>query len=135
MKRKDYKIAFPAILVVVLLVFLFTIFFANVNLSFSDSSKNKSLVIDKIPAVERTSAEEEYWDYIVMVMWENAKDRDAFAKKIITAEQMKFHSEITKANLDKQKKFIRSFEEFYSIISDEDKNSIDKILRTRICAE
>ena len=39
MKRKAYQVAFPVTLVVVMVAFLSTIFFANANLSFAASGK------------------------------------------------------------------------------------------------
>ncbi len=47
MKQKAYQVSFPATLVVVMVAFLCTIFFANANLSFAASAK-KSAVCDKL---------------------------------------------------------------------------------------
>jgi hypothetical protein len=141
MKRKNYKIAFPAILVVVLLAFLSTIFFANVNLSFSDSGKNRSSAVEAVAATSTsasTAAHEELWNnYLVVVMWEKARNMDALnkartenIKKMNAVERMKLHSQIPEAHLDQQKKAILSFEEFHTIISEEEKNSIDIVFQT-----
>lgn len=143
MKRKAYQVILPAAFVAAVIVaFIFIIILANANLSFPDSSKNKPLVINKITAAEQTSAEEEYRDYIVMVMRQNAKDKNELmreraenASTTIKGEHVKLRSNISEAHLDQQKKFIRSFEEFYAIITDEEKNDIDKILQTRVYEE
>jgi hypothetical protein len=143
MKRKAYQVILPAAFVAAVIVaFVFIIILANANLSFSDSSKNKPLVINKITAAERTFAEEEYRDYVVMVMWQNAKDKNELmreraenASATIKGEHVKLRSNITEARLDQQKRFIRSFEEFYAIISEEEKNDIDKILQIRVYEE
>jgi hypothetical protein len=143
MKRKAYQVILPAAFVAAVIVaFIFIIILANANLSFSDSSKNKPLVINKIVAAEQTSAEEEYRDYVVMVMWQNAKDKNELmrdrsenASATIKGEHVKLRSNITEARLDQQKRFIRSFEEFYAIISEEEKNDIDKILQIRVYEE
>jgi hypothetical protein len=72
MKRKAYRVVFPATLVVVMLAFLSTIFFANVNLSFSASGKKKSSAVARTSAAEHTDAQEELWNNLAMVMWEKA---------------------------------------------------------------
>ena len=54
MNRKDYQVAFPTALVVVMVAFLSAIFFANANLSFADSGKQKSSAVAKTSAVEQT---------------------------------------------------------------------------------
>ncbi len=119
MKRKAYQVAFPVTLVVVMVAFLSTIFFANANLSFAASDKKKSSAVARTSAVEHTEAQikqlqgalnitkaqEELWNNLTKVMRENAKDMDAFftkarAEKTETrnaVEQMKFHSQITES--------------------------------------
>ena len=88
MKRKTY---FPAILVVVMVAFLSTIFFANANPSFAAPGKKKSSAIARPSAVAHTEAQikqlqgalniteaqQELWDNLTQVMRENAKDMDA----------------------------------------------------------
>ena len=94
MKRKAYQVAFPATLVVVMVAFLATIFFANANLSFAASGKKKSSAVARTSAVEHTEAQikqlqgalkiteaqEELWNNLTQVMRENAKDMDALTK-------------------------------------------------------
>ena len=151
MKRKANQVAFSAILVVVMVAFLSTIFFANANLSFAASSKKKSPTVAKISAVAETEArikqlqgalnitedQEELWNNLTQVMRENAKDMDDITKdtaentKTMNAvEQMKLHSRITEAHLDQLKKFIPPFEALYDSMSDEQKKSTDTIFRT-----
>ena len=150
MKRKAYQVAFSAMLVVVMVAFLSTIFFANANLSFAASSKKKSPAVAKISAVAETEArikqlqdalnitedQEELWNNLTQVMRENAKDMDALtkdkaenAKTMNAVEQMKLHSRITEAHLDQLEKFIPPFEALYSSMSDEQKKSTDTIFR------
>jgi hypothetical protein len=152
MKRKIYQVACPALLSVVMVsVFLSTIFFANTNISFAASEKKKSSTVAKISAVDYTEAQikelqgalkitkaqEELWNNLTKVMRENAKDMDAFTKdrtkstKTMNAvEHMKFHSQTTEVHLNQLKKFIPPFEAFYASMSDEQKKSTDTIFRT-----
>jgi uncharacterized membrane protein YdfJ with MMPL/SSD domain len=151
MKRKDYQVAFPVALVVVMVAFLSTIFFANANLSFAESSKKKSSAGAKTSAVEYTEvqikqlqdalkiteAQEELWNNLTQVMRENAKDMDALtkdraekAKTMNAVERMKFHSEITETHLAQLKKFIPPFEALYASMSDEQKKITDAIFQT-----
>jgi hypothetical protein len=155
MKRKAYQVAFSATLVVVMVAFLSTIFFANANLSFAASSKKKSSAVVRTSAVEHTEAQikqlqgalniteaqKELWNNLTKVMRENAKDIEALTdartkeraegtKTINAVEHMKLHSEITKVHLDQLKKLIPPFEAFYSSMSDEQKNITDTIFRT-----
>ena len=151
MKQKVYQIAFPATLVVVMVAFLSTIFFANATLSFAASGKKKSSAVARTSAVDHTDArikelkdalkitesQEELWNNLTQVMRENAKEMDALTKdraeniKTMNAvEYMKFHSQITEAQLDQQKKLIPPFEAFYASLSDEQKKSTDTIFRT-----
>jgi hypothetical protein len=152
MKRKDYQVAFPAALVVVMVAFLSTIFFANPNLSFAaDSGQKKSPAVAKPTAVEQTEArikelqdqlkitkaQEVLWNNVTQVMRENAKDMDARtkdmtgkAKTMNAVEHMKFHQQITEAHLDQLKKLIPPFEAFYASLSDAQKKTTDTIFRT-----
>ena len=151
MKQKAYQVAFPVTLVVVMVAFLSTIFFANANLSFAASGKKKSSAVARTSAVEHTEAQikqlqgalniteaqKELWNNLTQVMRENAKDMDALTKdraentKTMNAvEHMKFHSQITEAHLDQLKKFIPPFEAFYASMSDEQKKITDTIFRT-----
>jgi hypothetical protein len=150
MKRKVYQAAFPATLIVVMAAFLSAIFFANANPSFA-SDKKKSSATTETSAVDSTEsrikqlhsalkiteAQEVMWNNLTQVMRENAKDMDALTKgnaeKIKTmnaVEHIKFHSQITEAQLNQQKKFIPPFEALYAGMSDEQKKITDTIFRT-----
>jgi len=155
MKRKDYHVAFPAALVVVMVAFLSTMFFANANLSLAaDSGKKKSPAVARPTAVEQTEArikelqdslkitkaQEVSWNNLTQVMRENAKDMDALtkdraenAKPMNALEHMKFHRQITETHLDQLKKLIPPFEAFYDSLSDQQKKTTDTIFRTGKC--
>ena len=155
MKQKAYQVAFPVTLVLVMVAFLSTIFFANANLSFAASGKKKSSAVARTSAVAYTEAQikqlqgalniteaqKELWNNLTQVMRENAKDMDAFTgaltkeraestKTMNAVEHMKFHSQITEAHSDQMKKFIPPFEALYSSMSDEQKKTTDTIFST-----
>jgi hypothetical protein len=155
MKRKAYQVVFSATLIVVMVAFISTIFLANVNPSFAAAGKKKSSAVSRTSAVDYTEtqikqlqgalkiteAQEELWTNLTQVMRENAKDMDALTeartkeraestKTLNAVEHMKLHSKITEAHLDQLNKFIPVFEEFYSSLSDEQKNITDTIFRT-----
>ena len=152
MKQKAYQVAVPVTLVVVMVASLAAIFFANANLSFAASDTKKSSAVSRTSAVEHTEAQikqlqgalnftkaqEELSNNLTKVMRENAKDMDALftkarAEKTQTrnaVEQMKFHSQITEAQLDQMKKVIPPFEALYASMSDEQKKSTDTIFQT-----
>jgi len=152
MKRKAYQVAFRATLVVIMAAFLSTIFFASANLSFAAAGKKKSSAVARTTAVEYAEAQikqlqgalnitkdqETLYLNLTQVMRENAKDMDAFftqakaenAKNMNAVERMKFHSQITEAQLSQMNKLIPPFEAFYSSLSDEQKKSTDSIFRT-----
>jgi hypothetical protein len=151
MKLKAYQVAFPVTLVVVMVAFLSTIFFANANLSFAASGKKKSPAVTRTSAVDYTEAQikqlqgalniteaqKELWDNLTQVMRENAKDMDALTKEraettkpMNAVEHMKFHSQITEAHLDQLNKLIPPFEAFYDSMSDEQKKITDTVFRT-----
>jgi hypothetical protein len=151
MKRKAYQIVFSATLVVVMVVFISAIFFANANPSFAASGKKKSSAVVGISAVEHTEAQikqlqgtlniteaqQGLWNNLTSVMRENAKDMDALtkekaenAKPMNAVEHMKLHSQITEAHLAQLKKLIPPFEAFYNSMSDQQKNITDMIFRT-----
>ena len=157
MKQKAYRVAFPVTLIVVMVVFLSAIFFANANPSFAASGKKKSSTVARTSAVEYTEAQikqlqgslkiteaqEELWNNLTQVMRENAKDMDALTdalakeraestKNMNAVEHMKLHSQITTAHSDQLEKFIPPFEAFYSSMSDEQRKSTDTIFRTGI---
>jgi hypothetical protein len=57
------------------------------------------------------------------------KDRAETSKTMNAVEHMKFHSQVTEAQLNQQKKFIPPFEALYAGMSDEQKKSTDTIFR------
>ena len=151
MKRKIYQAAFPATLIVVMAAFLSVIFLANANPSFAPQTKRNRRQPQKpllstirspasnsfMSALKITEAQKELWNNLTQVMRENAKDMDALTKdnaeKIKTmnaVEHIKFHSQITEAQLGQQKKFIPAFEALYASMSDEQKKITDTIFRT-----
>ncbi len=158
MKQKAYQVTFPATLVLVMVTFLFTIFIANVNLSFAAAEGKKSNDIAKISAVDHTEtqikmlegalnitdAQKELWNDLTKVMRENAKDTDARHEarqkaraerhekgvKRTSLEHMKSHLETTEAHLDQMKKLIPPFEALYASMSDEQKKTTDAIFDT-----
>jgi periplasmic protein CpxP/Spy len=151
MKRRAYHVVFPAALVVVMVAFLSTIFLATANPSFAASGKKKSSAVTRTSAVDQTEArikqlqdslkitkdQEPLWGNLTLVMRDNAKSMDALTKdraesiKTMNAvERMKFHSQITEAQLDHQKKFIPPFEALYASMSDEQKQVTDTLFRT-----
>jgi Mg-chelatase subunit ChlI len=151
MKRRAFHVAFPATLVVVMVAFLSTIFLATADPSFAASGKKKSHAVAKTSAVEQTEArivelqgalkitgeQEPLWSNLTLVMRDNAKNMDELTKgraetqKTMNAvERMKFHSQITEAQLNHQKKFIPPFEALYASMSDEQKQITDTIFRT-----
>ena len=155
MKRKTYQVAFSAMLVVVMVAFLSTIFFANANPSFAAAGKKKSSAVARPSAVAHTEAQikqlqgalniteaqQELWNNLTQVMRENAKDMDALTdslrkeraestKTMNAVEHMKLHSQITAAHSEQLEKFIPPFEAFYSSMSDEQKSITDKIFQT-----
>ena len=151
MKRKAYQVVFPATLVVVMVVFISAIFFANANPSFAASGKDKSSAVAGTDVVKHTEAQikqlkgalkiteeqEELWNNLTSVMRENAKDMDALTKDIAentktmnALDHMKLHSQITESHLAQLKKLIPPFEAFYNSMSDKQKKTTDIIFRT-----
>jgi hypothetical protein len=155
MKQKTYQVAFPVMLVLVMVAFLSAIFLANANLSFAAPGKKQSPAINRTSAVEHTEAQikqlqgtlninetqKELWNNLTAAMRENAKDMEALAaqrakdraentKPLNAVEHMKLHSEITKAHLSQLDKLIPPFEAFYASLSDQQKNITDMIFRT-----
>jgi hypothetical protein len=70
-------------------------------------------------------------------MRENAKEMDALTadraeniKTMNAVESMKFHSRVTKVQLDQLEKFIPPFEALYTSMSDDQKKSADLLFRT-----
>jgi hypothetical protein len=151
MKQKVYQVFFPATLVLVMVAFLFTIFFANANLSFAASGSKKAPAITRTSAVSHTEAQikqlqgalnitdaqKELWNNLTAVMRENAKDMDAMNKEraentepMNAVEHMKFHSQVTESHLAQMNKLIPPFEAFYDSMSDQQKNITNIIFRT-----
>lgn len=151
MKQKAHQFSFPVVSFVVMVVFLSTIFFANVTPSFAASGSKKSPETGKSSAVEYTEArikqlqsalkitdaQKELWDNLTKVMRENAKEMDALTKDrtgnataMNAIEHMKFRSLISQAHLDQLKKFIPPFEALYNSMSDQQKKSTDTIFLT-----
>jgi lysyl-tRNA synthetase class I len=154
MKRKTYQVAFSVTLVVVMVAFLSTIFFANASPSFAAGKKKSSAVarpsavayaenqIKQLQgALNITEAQQELWDNLTQVMRENAKDMDALTdalakeraestKNMNAVEHMKLHSRITAAHSDQLEKFIPPFEAFYDSLSDEQRKTTDTIFQT-----
>lgn len=152
MNRKSYQVAFSVTQIVVMVALLSTIFFASVNLSLAASAKKKATAVAGTAvshtearikqlqgALKITKAQEELWINLTQVMRDNAKNMDALSKDrgentqtMNAVEHMKLHSQITETRLDQMKKFIPPFEALYSSMSDEQKQSTDKIFRTGI---
>lgn len=150
MNQKAYQVAFPAKLVVVTVAFLAAVFFANPNPSFAAPSKKKPAAVAKISAVEYTEArikelqgalkitkdQEELWNNLAAVMLENAKDMDAISKDradqkgMNAVEHLKFHSQITEAHLNQQKRLLPPFEALYTSLSDDQKKIADTMFKT-----
>jgi len=150
MERRAYQVVFPAILVVLMVAFLSTIFFAKANLSFAASSEKKSSGIARTSAVEHaearikelqdalkiTETQKESWNKVTQVMRENAKEMDALRKdraaitNMNAVEHMKFYSQMTEAHFAQLQKLIPPFEAFYAGLSDAQKKSADAIFRT-----
>jgi hypothetical protein len=151
MKRRAYQVAFPAGLVVVMVMFLSAIFLTTAEPSFAASAKKKSPAVARTSAVEHTEAriaelqvalkitaeQEPLWSNLTLVMRDNAKNMDALTKDraetlktMNSVEQMKFQSQISEARLDQLKRFIPPYEAFYNSMSDEQKKAADALFRT-----
>ena len=153
MKRRAYQVAFPAGLVVVMVMFLSAIFLTTAEPSFAASAKKKSPAVARTSAVEHTEArieelqvalkitaeQEPLWSNLTLVMRDNAKNMDALTKdraeitKTMNAvERMKFHSQITEARSEQMKRFIPPFEALYTSLSDEQKKTTDTLFKKGI---
>jgi hypothetical protein len=150
MERKAYHIGFPV--VVVMVTFLSGLFMTNATTSYAASSKKKVAPVAATTAVEYTESrikelkntlkitegEEVLWSSVTQVMRENAKNMDALSKvradkanTMNAVEQIKFHSQMTEAQLEQQKKFIPPFEAFYASLTDDQKASTDALFKAR----
>jgi len=151
MEQRAIQVAFPAKLAVVMVTFLSIIFLANVQSSFAATGAKKTHAVARTSAVDRTEAsikqlhsalkiteeQQEQWNKLTQVMRENAIEMDAFSKEraenikgMNALERMKFHSQMTEANLNQQKKLIPTFEAFYNVLSDAQKTITDALFRT-----
>jgi len=152
MKEISCQVAIPVrFIVVVMAVFLSSMFLAGADNSFAASGKHRSSAFTRTSAVERTETrikelqtglditkdQEKLWNDLTQVMRENAIEMDAITRdrtentKIMNAvEYMKFHNQITEAYLNQQKKFIPPFEALYASMSDDQKKSADTLFRT-----
>ena len=151
MKRRAYQVAFPATLVVVMVMFLSTIFLATAEPSFAATAKKKSPAVVKTSAVEHTEArinelqvalkitaeQEPLWSNLTLVMRDNAKNMDALTKdravnkKVLnTVEYMKYQSQISEARSEQMKRFIPPFEALYASLTDEQKKTTDALFTT-----
>jgi hypothetical protein len=150
MESKTYRVTSPVALVAVMVTFLSAIFMANATLSQAASSKAKAPEVTKT-AVERTEnrlkvlksalkitpEQQVLWDNVALVMRDNAKGMDALSKEKVESaktmnalERIKFHHQVTQAQLDEQNRFIPPFEALYISMSDEQKATTDAIFRT-----
>jgi hypothetical protein len=151
MNQKAYQITVPVTIVVAMVAFLSIFFFANADNSFAAQGKKKSTAVVRLTAVEHTEArikelqgalkiteaQEVLWTNFTQVMRDNAKEMDALTKEraenskdMNAVERMKFHSQITEARLNQQKKLIPPFEALYGAMSDEQKKVTDTIFLT-----
>jgi hypothetical protein len=151
MKQKVTYAVLPAAFVVVMVMLVSTIFLASATPSFAASGKKKSAAVAKTSAVDSTESrikqlhsalkitddQEAVWTSFTQVMRENAKDMDALSKEradnkktLNAVEHMKFHSQVTEAQLNQQKKLIPAFEALYTSMSDEQKTITDTLFRT-----
>lgn len=145
MERKFYPIA----AVVVMVGFFSALFMADATTSQAASPKGKTAVsktsveraesrITQLKgALKITEDQEVLWTDVTQVMRDNAKEMDALSaeraqsvKGMNAVERLKFHSQITQAQLDQQKKFIPPFEALYASLSDAQKATADSIFRT-----
>jgi len=151
MKRKFCQVAFPATVVVLMVMFLSTMFFVNADTSFAATAKKKSPDVVRTSAVDHTEAQikqlqgtlniteaqEALWNNLTQVMRENAKEMDALSKErsehiktMNAVERMKFHSQTTEAQFNQLNKLIPPFEALYSSMSDDQRKTTDTIFRT-----
>jgi hypothetical protein len=151
MNQKAYQVVFPATLVIVMVAFLSTFFFASASLSYAASDKKKPTAAAKMSPVEHTEslikdlqgklqitdAQQELWKNLTQVMRENAKEMEAFhrekaenAKNMNAVDSLKFYSKVIEAHSEKLKKFIPPFEAFYASLSEKQKKMTDKYFRS-----
>lgn len=150
MNRRAFNIAVPAGLVV-MVAFLSALFFAGPGTAHAVTAKKKAPEVARISAVEHTEArikllqdalkvtdvQKDLWHNVTQVMRENAEGMDALRKEradiaasLNAVERLKFHSQVSEAQLAQLKKLIPPFETFYASMSDEQKKSTDAIMQT-----
>lgn len=152
MKRTAHQVAFPVTLVFVMAAFFSTLILADASLSLAASDKKNPPVAARTSAVDHTEAsikqlqgalkitsQEALWNNMTQVMRENAKEMDALTKEMAensktmnAVERMKFHSQITEAHLNQQKKLLPVFEVLYASMSDEQKKRTDELFEKGI---
>jgi len=143
MKQKTYQVT-----LVVMVAFITAIFFANANPCFAGKKKSSGVRKSAVEYTEEqirqlqgslniTKGQEPLWNNLTQVMRENAKEMDALTKDrsektnpMNAVERMKFHSQITEAQLAQIKKLLPPFEAFYAGLSDEQKKTTDTTFRT-----
>jgi len=148
MERRAHHITFPGILVAVTVAFLSAGFMVEATVSSAATKKSsvapktaveftESRIAQLRTALNITEDQTMVWNNLTRVMRENAKDMDALSREraektrtMNAVEHVKFHSRVTEAQLDQQKKFIPAFEALYASLSDAQKATIDSIFRT-----
>jgi periplasmic protein CpxP/Spy len=150
MKRSTHHFGFPVAQVVVMAALLSALFMADAPPSQAASTKKKAVEVSQT-SVERTESrivqlkgalaitEDQgvLWTNVAQAMRENALNMDALSKvraekaKTMTAvETLRFHTQLTEAQLEQQKKFIPPFEALYASLSDLQKSTADTMFRT-----
>lgn len=150
MERRSCRGALSVSLVYLLAAFIFALFASDATLSYAASTKKKppestksavdyteSRIKQLSSALKITAEQEPLWNEVTKVMRENAKNMDELNKdrkeKIKTmnaVDSVKFHREMTQAQLEQQNKFLPPFETFYASLSDTQKATLDSIFRT-----
>lgn len=148
MEKRTHHIAFPVILVAVMVAFLSAGFIVAPTISSAASKKSaetrktaveftESRITQLKTALNITEDQAMVWNNLTQVMRENAKDMDALSKEraeknktMNAVEHVKFHSRVTEAQAEQQKKFIPAFEALYAALSDTQKTTLDSIFRT-----
>lgn len=150
MNRRTFKIAVPATLVV-MMAFVSAVFCTAPDSAAAATAKKKAPVVARTTAVEHTEdrikqledalqltmAQKDLWNNVTLVMRENAKSMDALRKEradvaatLNAVDRLKFHSQISEAQLEQLKKLIPPFETLYVSMSVEQKASTDAIMQT-----
>lgn len=148
MKGKSYQSAYPVTFIVVMVAFLATLCFTIASPSFAATKPAAAVRTSAVDHTEAqikqlnsalgiTEAQKPLWENVTRAMRENAKEMDAFTKERAEAtktmnsvERMKFHNQITKAQLAQQEKLLPPFEAFYASMSDQQKSITDLLFRT-----